>query len=550
MIISTNRNPYSSYRTRNTLTPQSEAIIDESQIKNNAGGYAYQIDAWKQLTRFLILGTEGGTFYVGEQKLTKENAVKVRELINIDGPRVVREVVQISKENRAPKVNPLLFTLAMAISFGNTETKRAVIQALPEVARIGTHIFLFVEYATQFRGWGRVLREAVSNWYASQRADKLAYQAIKYQSRNGWSHRDLLRLSHAQAPAGSNDVYYWMAKGWQEIGPEPAINPLRQIWAFEKAKRATTVAEIVSLIVEYDLPRECIPTQFLKEKAVWDALLVKMPMTAMVRNLATMTRVGLLVPFSAAAQTVVNELSNVERVKASRIHPIQLLSAYRVYGQGKGVLSRGETFTPVQQVTQALQEAFYASFGNVEPTGKRTLLGLDTSGSMGARVIAGVPGLTPRDAAAVMAMVTARSEWSDGAVKFPLYHSVNFTTTVKEFPISPTESLEAVVQRMERQAHGGTDCAAPMFYALDKKMPVDTFIVYTDNETWAGRRGHPSEALDQYRQKTGIDAKLVVVGFTATNISIARPGDKNMLDVVGFDSATPALISSFSRGEI
>ena len=34
---------------------------------------------------------------------------------------------------------------------------------------------------------------------------------------------------------------------------------------------------------------------------------------------------------------------------------------------------------------------------------------------------------------------------------------------------------------------GGTDCAQPMLYAKRKKLAVDVFIVYTDNETWAGR---------------------------------------------------------------
>ena len=35
---------------------------------------------------------------------------------------------------------------------------------------------------------------------------------------------------------------------------------------------------------------------------------------------------------------------------------------------------------------------------------------------------------------------------------------------------------------------GGTDCAQPMLYAKNKKLDVDVFIVYTDNETWAGEQ--------------------------------------------------------------
>lgn len=39
---------------------------------------------------------------------------------------------------------------------------------------------------------------------------------------------------------------------------------------------------------------------------------------------------------------------------------------------------------PSRQVVDALDAAFYASFGTVEPAGKSTMLALDVSGSMGA----------------------------------------------------------------------------------------------------------------------------------------------------------------------
>ena len=94
---------------------------------------------------------------------------------------------------------------------------------------------------------------------------------------------------------------------------------------------------------------------------------------------------------------------------------------------------------------------------------------------------------------------------------------------------------------------GATDCAQPMLDALERKLPVDVFVVYTDNETWAGDI-HPHQALVEYRQKSGIDAKLVVVGMTATRFSIADPDDAGMLDVVGFDAAVPSLITEFARG--
>ena len=83
-----------------------------------------------------------------------------------------------------------------------------------------------------------------------------------------------------------------------------------------------------------------------------------------------------------------------------------------------------------------------------------------------------------------------------------------------------------------------------MLYALEHKLPVDAFIVYTDNETWYGEV-HPCQALDRYRQKMGIPAKLVVVGMTATEFSIADPNDSGSLDVVGFDTAAPQVMRDF-----
>jgi len=93
----------------------------------------------------------------------------------------------------------------------------------------------------------------------------------------------------------------------------------------------------------------------------------------------------------------------------------------------------------------------------------------------------------------------------------------------------------------------GTDCSLPMLYALEHRLEIDLFLVFTDNETWAGTI-HPDEALRLYRQRTGFGAKLAVVGMTSNGFSIADPNDPGMLDVVGFDAAAPAVIADFARG--
>lgn len=140
-------------------------------------------------------------------------------------------------------------------------------------------------------------------------------------------------------------------------------------------------------------------------------------MTALLRNLATMTRVGLLAPGSTAVTRAVEQLGDVQRARRARVHPIAVLAALRTYASGQGVRGRG-TWSPVAAIVDALDAAFYAAFGNVEPSGTRMLLALDVSGSMGAGWVSGVPGLTPRDASAAMALVTAAREPAHEIVGF------------------------------------------------------------------------------------------------------------------------------------
>lgn len=99
-------------------------------------------------------------------------------------------------------------------------------------------------------------------------------------------------------------------------------------------------------------------------------------------------------------------------------------------------------------------------------------------------------------------------------------------------------SLAQVTAAVSNLPFVGTDCALPMLDALKHNLKVDAFIGYNDSETWAGKI-HPLQALREYRQKTGIPAKLIVVGMTSNGFTIADPEVAGMLDVVGFSTNTP-----------
>ncbi|HEX5724830.1 MAG TPA: TROVE domain-containing protein, partial [Longimicrobiaceae bacterium] len=285
---------YFATRARKARTPQALPIPGSGQVRNSAGGYAWELGPWGRLDRFLVLGSEGGTYYAGERALTVENARRVAGCIAEDGPRVVRRVVEVSTAGRAPKNDPALFVLAMAAGMGDDATRALALAALPRVARTGTHLFHWLHALQAFRGWGRGARRAVAAWYRDREPRELAYQLLKYPSRDGWAHRDALRLAHPRPPGEEHRVLFRRAVTGVLDEAAPDTEAVRMVRAVDAlfADPGLPAARAAELVRRHRLTREMVPTHLLAHAGVWEALLEEMPLTALVRNLATMTRVG------------------------------------------------------------------------------------------------------------------------------------------------------------------------------------------------------------------------------------------------------------------
>lgn len=512
--------------------PQSEPESPK-QVQNNAGGYSFKLDKWAQLERFLILGSEGGTYYASERDLTKENLTNLKACISSNGVKVVQEAVNILVNGRAPKLDPCLYAIALVAKTGNAMARSAALTAIPSVCKTGTQILHMANFINSIGGWGRGTRRAIANWFNSRDSESLGYQVAKYQSRDGWAMRDLLRLSHVKPiDSNHNSVYKWVLDGTTDDGALP-----RTIEGFEKAKSAIDANQVVQYIADYKLPRECVPTKWLDNPVVWYQLLQSMPVEATVRNLATMTKLGLFDDHEAL-ELVTNRLGDKDIILKSKIHPIKILSAMETYKRGKGIKG-SSTWKPVSSIIDALDAAFYSSFGCVTPTGKHHVLAFDVSGSMWSGDIGGVPGLVPAVAACAMGLITR-------AVEKRCTTAV-FNNGYSGIDLSARRRLDDNLTEFRKYCNGGgTDCSLPMLHAAKNKADVDCFVVYTDNETWAGNI-HPHIALEKYRQACGHDAKLIVVGMTSNGFTIANPSDAGMLDVVGFDTATPQLMSDFAK---
>lgn len=515
-------------------TPQTEAIPGrQADMKaNNAGGVSFTLDMWGVLDRFIMIGSESAGYYVGEKDVTKQSFDNTKKCIKANGKRVVARVLEYSLAGRAPKNDPAVVVLALAAVFGNAETQAAAYDALPKVARTGTWLFLFVSILDSLGKWNAAAKRGVAKWYTGRDMDRLAVQLLKYQSRNGWAHRDVLRLAHVKPsnPVQSNLFRYAVGKDLEQGAPVPQL-----LVDFELLKRADSKKDVLRIVESNSaVSWEMVPTQWHKDKDIMSALLPNMGLTAVIRKLGALTAHGLIGNMSDATKLVVAKLRDVEALKKQRVHPVTILQAMKQYSAGRG--ERGSlTWSADRHVVDALDDSFYAAFAAVEPSNENYFLGVDISGSMTGAKVNGSPNLTAAEVAGVMALVIAKNE--------PWCFIGGFNTSIKPLNISPNMRLDAVLRAMSGWDGASTNCAAAFEYALQKKMAVDKFVIITDNETYAGCQGHPVQVLNRYRQATGRRAKCVVIGTSVSEFTIADPKDGGMLDCAGFDSAAPQIIS-------
>ncbi|WDS51911.1 Ro-like RNA binding protein [Streptomyces phage Pepperwood] len=536
-------------------TPQSQKA-KAGQVKNNAGGFVFQVSDQARLERFLILGVDGGTYYVKETEHARSNVQFLNEMIERDEASVLNTIVDVSVNGRAYKQSPALFALASVIA--NGKDKQAVKAVFNRVVRTGTHLYELLNYLTSMNvGWGRSKREIVASWF-DRDADKLAYQAVKYRSRKfgeqTWTLRDVMRLSHPR-DVNTSVADFVLGK------PHDATDDLRVIEGFKKMQRAQSVEDVHSVLREYEmLSWETIPTQFLKDVSVWKRIFANGQLRgqALVRNITRLARIGAFQDMRFAA-AYAGQLTNQEMIVQTRLHPINFLNASVVYNEGqmKTVRDRWgfereervKDWTTESVIADALNEGFHKAFKAVEPAGKRTMLALDVSGSMSAK--ANGLDLSCAQVSAAMSMAIARTEPAHIIRGFTSngYGWSGRNSDLTDLGISAKTDLATAMRNVQRHNWGGTDCSLPMRWALDRGVEVDTFVIITDNDTWAGEI-HPFQALKEYRKKTGIPARLAVLGVQATEFTIADPSDAGMMDFVGFDSNAPRVLADFSAGRI
>ena len=522
---------YTNYGFPVAATVQFQPILgrESEMTPNSAGGYGFVLDDWERLMRFLITGSEAGTYYVSEQKLTAQNADVVIRCLKVDGVRVVTTAADVNVNNRAPKVDSQLFALALAMKHGDAATKQEVAKVAPAMLRTGTHLLHFMAMLKSLGGSSRAKRRLIGSWFTDKRADDVAFQVLKYQNRDGWTMRDVLRMARPTAPSLQHNAVFAWAAGKMTDQHESYMD-LPEILAKYECMKSLNVPAMDKAIwgISNGLPREALPTEALNLPEVQVAQLPTMPIGALLRNLGNLTASGVT---DLHANTIAEKLVNRDALRRGRVHPFAILLATMVYKSGAGF--RGsKTWIPNKTALSALEDAYDAAFDHVTPTGKKLLIAIDVSGSMSMHNCIGTP-VMASEAAAAMAIMLARCE--------PHAIVVTFDTSVRD---TLHVTRRTGIASIGPFSGGGTDVASPVNWAESKGHRFDAVVLLTDNETWASNR-HSTQALASYRKTVGLPVKLICCSMAANHASVVDPQDPLQFGCAGLDLNLPGLVADF-----
>lgn len=604
-----------------TDSAQSPIVGREKEMEpNRGGGYGFRTDFETYITRIIILGTSKG-YYSSAKDNTEEAVSEIKKYLSEGkGFEILKIVKDVYEKGRAAKQDPTFVVLALLCRHEDLELRRASWELVTKI-RTFSHLCTFLNYygkASKSKGWGRLPKSSLEKWVLQQEPRDLTYQVFKYLSREGWTFRDMLRCIHidpTSLSSGMKVVLKLMSKYGsknstteesfktafdfaKEINaPESDVEYLRGIM-YMKTVTETDVKyeEMIQKITQHNFTREFLPTWALNNVEVWANLLydstsdrIKMPLTALIRNLGVMTVRGVFTKNPNLALMVSEYIKNEQVIRKSHIHPATLVIAWKQYATGHS--DKGSsTWTPEPVIVNALEKSINISFGNVEATNKRIYHCFDGSGSMTCPMHV-VSCMTSAEAVGLLGLVCSKSEkpetqryciFSNNRSNGPSYSSLS--SGLAEIKMIPGMSLAAAAKITQLTNWSSTNIALPfdnkitefrnafaqlsfekhkqyeealktnnstVLEEIRTEMKIflpEVFVIYTDNDVNSGR--HPSLALEEYRKVTGINARLAVVATQASNISITDPKDNNQMNFVGFDSQLPQLLHDFIAGEI
>ena len=502
---------------------------DTADTKNDAGHSAWNRPLEERTVQLLMCNTISNTFYVGEDKLAKETDETFRAILASDTEFFAKAIVH-ARNVGCVRLAPIVGLVYL--STAGKEHRAHFHNAFAQTIRTPHDLATFVQWSRRAgirKGLGQGLKATVNVWLNGL----TEYHAIKYpleSGKEGFSLRDIIRVTR---PVPKDDrqkaIFRWIVKG--ELEGET----LPQITAFEKLKKATSKDEIRQLIENGRIPHEVATGIVKPDTATWVFIMHQMPHFALLRNLNTLSRHGVLKNDENVA-FVVSKLTDEKGVKFSKVLPFRYFEALQAYVEAGNADNR---------IVGALGKALELSFVNVPEIEGRVLIGVDTSDSM-TSAIGGKSKARYIDVAAIFAAALFK--------KSARVEVMPFDTTVHNFGFNQSDSILSIAKGLSSYGGGGTDVGSFVRKANSKRSEFDVVIGVTDNMEWmTAHGGWGSQSNGFYGEwktfkQSNPKARAFLVRIDPYKGAAAPPEDKDVTLIYGWSPVVLEFIALAQKG--
>lgn len=298
----------------------------------------------------------------------------------------------------------LIFALAACARQQKSEKLRQLAyQLINELCKDTKDFLLFISYASELskqqsiprNGFGHGWRNAINKWYTSKNALNLAECVTKYKSRHGWTHKDIIKLSHPiirtlepELQLVFNYIMHGLPKTKKTFINETKIKDIIDyIEEVEDFRQCEDAIRVAGLIRTSQLTLDHVNSKLMKSSDVWEALVDTMTLSSILENLQKMHNLGILLPESQVTEKLICALTSKDRIVKSKLQPSNFFMTLKNYEDPDGVpiclkrriarkykLRNRMLPSPDRRIIEALYSALNTSFTNVEPTGLRYLI--------------------------------------------------------------------------------------------------------------------------------------------------------------------------------
>lgn len=500
---------------------------DNAEAKNLTGHPAWSTPLEERTIQLLSTGTLDNTFYQTKEELSKE-ASDVFGAILAKDPVFLAKAIVHARNVGCIRLMPIVGLVFLSTG----EQKQLFRDAFRQTIRTPHDLATFVQWCRRAgirKGLGQGVKRVINVWL-NQLGE---FHAIKYpleSGSDGFSLRDIIRVSRPVPKSESQKALFsWIVKG--EV---PSAELLPQVSAYEALKRSTDPSQARELIEKGRIPHEVATGIVKPDQATWGFIMRQMPHFALLRNLNTLTRQGVLGD-SENVEYVVGRLTDRKAVLNSRVLPFRYFEALQAY------INDGNTNN---RIVGALGQALETSFQNMPELVGNVVIGVDTSGSMGSS-IGGKSSARYIDVASIFAAALYKK--SRSVTVYP------FDTRVHNFTYNQGDSILTIAKGISGYGGGGTDIGSFVREVNRNSGKVDTLIGITDSEEWhtepggyGGSRGFYGEWLKLKQSNPNACAFLVRIDPYAT--SPHPPADKSITMISGWSPSVIEFIALAQKG--